>query len=34
MVDNAYYISNNEVMDVCALIEPPDSYRSYAIYNG
>lgn len=34
MVDIAYYISNNEVMDVCALIEPPYSYRSYAICNG
>lgn len=34
MVDIAYYISNNEVMDVCALIEPPCNYRSYAICNG
>lgn len=33
MVDNAYYIIYNEVMDVCAIIEPPYSYRSYAIYN-
>lgn len=33
MVANAYYISNNEVMGASAFIEPPDSYRSYAIYN-
>lgn len=34
MVDNAYYISNNEVKGASAILEPPDSYHSYAIYNG
>ena len=34
MVDNAYYISNNEVKGASAILEQPDSFRSYAICNG
>lgn len=31
MVDNAYYISNNEVRGAGAFKEPPDNSDSYAI---